>query len=621
MTNPAQALLHRTRPTVGSKFLLAVSVLVLAVLATAAVGTLGLVRMSARSDVLYDRSLAVTQNAADVVAATYAIYETTLYLVSVHDPQLVAQLEVELDQQLIPLAQRRIAVLRRDYAGDPGRVQAVDDVRASLDMYLALRRGGLYAAARDDSLSEASRTALARRTDALMETIITRARRVAGQEKHSAAAVKRDSDATYRSTLAMLAASVAAVLLLGLAVVLGLIRDMVPRIKRYSEFAADFAAGRPATTFTSHGADEIAALGRALIDMVDQREVTRQVEEQQQDRARRAAGRQAEFVDTLQVTRSEDEAQELLQRHLHRSIADSEVVVLRSNNSSNRLLAATELSPDSELATRLVGAEPTACVAIRLGRAQHEGPDRLPLLSCGLCGGGRPTTCEPLLVGGEVIGSVMVSAPAELDPSQDGQIKNNVAQAAPVLANLRSLALAEFRANTDSLTGLPNKRATEDTMRRMVAQATRSLMPLTAVMLDLDHFKAVNDIYGHALGDEVLAAVGTAIKAGLRASDFGGRFGGEEFVLLLPDTSVDGGLVVAEKLRASIASLSIIGVDRPITASLGIAGLLDHAGTMTGLLREIDKAQYAAKAAGRNCCVVADAEAPAPAVAVAAPAS
>jgi diguanylate cyclase (GGDEF)-like protein len=105
-----------------------------------------------------------------------------------------------------------------------------------------------------------------------------------------------------------------------------------------------------------------------------------------------------------------------------------------------------------------------------------------------------------------------------------------------------------------------------------------------------------------------------AIQSGLRASDFAGRFGGEEFLILLPETTVHGAWQVAEQIRRSVAATSVPGVDRDITASLGIAGLLEHGGDATGLLREADRAQYAAKAAGRNRTVVAavapDAEPP-----------
>jgi diguanylate cyclase (GGDEF)-like protein len=166
--------------------------------------------------------------------------------------------------------------------------------------------------------------------------------------------------------------------------------------------------------------------------------------------------------------------------------------------------------------------------------------------------------------------------------------------------------LAEFRANNDSLTGLPNKRATDDTLKRMVAQASRSITPLAAAMLDLDHFKQVNDRFGHAKGDEVLAAVGAALRSCLRASDFAGRFGGEELLLLLPDTSAEGAAPLAERIRSTIASIRVPGVERMITVSIGIADLIQHGGDDAGLLRQADRALYSAKATGRNRVVVAN---------------
>ena len=116
-------------------------------------------------------------------------------------------------------------------------------------------------------------------------------------------------------------------------------------------------------------------------------------------------------------------------------------------------------------------------------------------------------------------------------------MRETVAQSAPVLANLRNLAIAESRALTDVLTGLANKRSIEDTLKRMSAQAGRTLSPLAAVLLDLDHFKQNNDLFGHDRGDDVLAAVGSTITQTLRDSDVAGRYGGEEFLLLLPDTN------------------------------------------------------------------------------------
>jgi diguanylate cyclase (GGDEF)-like protein len=173
-------------------------------------------------------------------------------------------------------------------------------------------------------------------------------------------------------------------------------------------------------------------------------------------------------------------------------------------------------------------------------------------------------------------------------------------QASPVLANLRNLALSQARALTDGLTGLPNRRAADDTLKRMAAHAGRSTSPLGAVLFDLDHFKQINDLAGHEKGDEVLAAVGAAVTSNLRASDFAGRFGGEEFILLLPDTDREGAALVAEKMRQAIAAVDVPGVSRAIRATFGVAALPDDAVEPTLLLRAADRALYLAKSRGRN---------------------
>jgi diguanylate cyclase (GGDEF)-like protein len=178
--------------------------------------------------------------------------------------------------------------------------------------------------------------------------------------------------------------------------------------------------------------------------------------------------------------------------------------------------------------------------------------------------------------------------------------RESVAQAAPVLANLRNLALAEFRAATDGLTGLVNKRAVQDTIKRMVAQASRTVTPLAAIVLDLDHFKQINDSFGHGRGDDVLAAVGAVLSDSVRASDFVGRNGGEEFIALLPNTTVAHATAVAEQIRTAIAAMTVPGVERYITASLGVAEIPAHAGDGDQLLRSADRALYVAKTNGRN---------------------
>jgi diguanylate cyclase (GGDEF)-like protein len=330
--------------------------------------------------------------------------------------------------------------------------------------------------------------------------------------------------------------------------------------------------------------------------------------------ARRSAQRrrtEREFIETLQGADHEDEAQELLQRHVERSVPGAEAVVLRRNASGNVLAASTDPAGVPGLAERLDGAAPRDCLAVRRGTAYARSEGDEPLQPCGICGAlPGASQCTPSLVGGEVIGSLLVTRHKPLGVAAQETVSRAVTQAAPVLANLRNLAIAEHRAATDGLTGLPNARSAREALTRMVAQAGRSTAPLSVIALDLDHFKALNDRHGHQAGDETLAAVGAALRSSLRASDFAGRWGGEEFVVLLPDTDSAGALQVAGKLRELIAGITVPAVPAGVTASLGVAALPEHAGSGDELFRAADRALYAAKAAGRDRVELAGADAP-----------
>jgi diguanylate cyclase (GGDEF)-like protein len=310
---------------------------------------------------------------------------------------------------------------------------------------------------------------------------------------------------------------------------------------------------------------------------------------------------QAEFADTLQIANSEDEAHHLLKRYLERILAATTAVVLNRNNSADRLEAVTPLPIDSPLAETLRGAQPRSCLAARSGRTHAEGGGRPPLLSCPVCAPcPGASSCVPLVVGGEVIGSVLLIRPTPYGEADEQRIRDSVSQAAPVLANLRNLAIAEFRAATDGLTGLPNKRAVSDALKRMFAQASTTRSELALLLLDLDHFKQINDERGHVVGDQVLANVGAVLRGALRGRDFAGRNGGEEFAILLPDTEISGALHIAERVRAAVAEISLAGTDVAVTTSIGVAGFPDHASTPDRLERLADAALYLAKRQGRN---------------------
>ena len=337
-----------------------------------------------------------------------------------------------------------------------------------------------------------------------------------------------------------------------------------------------------------------------------------------QARDRRFAESSSEYTGRLQSTEDEDEAHELLRRQLQRTHPGSRAVVLSRNNSADRLEPRTSLTELPELGPALEHAKPRSCLAVRFAASHLQGGGRQPLTSCEVCGQlPGSSNCEPLLVGGEVIGSVLVNQPATATVPDPMMIRQTVAQAAPVLGNLRNLALAELRAATDILTGLPNQRSVQDTLKRMVAQASRTVTPLAAILVDLDHFKQINDIHGHDRGDEVLAAVGVAFRNVVRDSDFVGRYGGEEFLILLAATDKEGGVRVAEAVRSAIAGIRVTRMDRAVTASCGVAVVPDDAGDAVTLFRAADRALYAAKHAGRDRVHAATTGEPVPAGAVA----
>ncbi|MBI3285816.1 MAG: GGDEF domain-containing protein [Burkholderiales bacterium] len=162
----------------------------------------------------------------------------------------------------------------------------------------------------------------------------------------------------------------------------------------------------------------------------------------------------------------------------------------------------------------------------------------------------------------------------------------------------------EALANRDALTGCFNRRYFMEQATRLLKQGQRSGLPTSLLMLDIDHFKSVNDRYGHAAGDLALRAVAQRLGATLRETDLAARIGGEEFVVLLPDTAREPALTAAERLRLAIqdAGVSVPGLPEPlrVSASLGVALTLADGDTLDALLERADQALYAAKRGGRN---------------------
>lgn len=161
-------------------------------------------------------------------------------------------------------------------------------------------------------------------------------------------------------------------------------------------------------------------------------------------------------------------------------------------------------------------------------------------------------------------------------------------------------------ASTDALTGLMNRRCFEEHFEWTLKNTQRTSEVLSLVMIDIDHFKEINDNYGHQMGDSVLIAIAMAIKEGSRENDFPARWGGEEFIVLLHGADVEQSVMVAERIRENIAEIHLL--DNKISASIGVSTFLPSTCDvsrefMDKCIALVDSALYEAKASGRNCVI------------------
>ncbi|MDX6387084.1 MAG: hypothetical protein QOD85_886, partial [Gaiellaceae bacterium] len=220
----------------------------------------------------------------------------------------------------------------------------------------------------------------------------------------------------------------------------------------------------------------------------------------------------------------------------------------------------------------------------------------------------------PLRAGDSDFGSLVLTADS-FDSEQVEMAASLAAHAVVALDNARLHRIVERQALVDSLTGLANRRSLEETLRSELARAARFNDQVCLVLADLDDFKQVNDKHGHPVGDQVLKEFASALRATVRESDVAGRWGGEEFALVLTGTDSVGGARLAERARARIEGRSIHGpdgVELGVTASFGVASYPDAA-ELGDLLAAADSALYAAKRDGKNRVVVSAEVSPSPA--------
>ena len=328
-----------------------------------------------------------------------------------------------------------------------------------------------------------------------------------------------------------------------------------------------------------------------------------------------------EMAELLQSCRTMDEFSLVVSRFAARIFEHEQGAVFVVNSSRSALELVTQWG--SIQASERVFA-PHGCWALRRGRIHRSGGTGLgPECEHAHCTAGTEYTCIPMMGQGEALGILHIGrqAPGKGGASElsalveESRLRTTIAVAEHValaLANLKLRETLRMQAIRDPLTGLFNRRHMEESLERELARAQRSHSSVAAIMIDIDHFKRFNDTFGHAAADFALRNTSELIRSSIRADDIACRYGGEELLVILPDTSAKDGTTRAEVLRAAISGqqLRFNGVALgAITASFGVAAFPAHTGTSDGLLRNADEALYEAKRKGRNqVCVKRESE-------------
>jgi len=265
---------------------------------------------------------------------------------------------------------------------------------------------------------------------------------------------------------------------------------------------------------------------------------------------------------------------------------------------------------------------PDECWALRRGQL-HRVEGRSGIACRHVTPSSAVTLCIPMQAQSDMLGilHLILAEPASSEDPHEGEeekdplhaAKQKLAvtvteQVALALSNIRLRETLRNQAIRDPLTGLFNRRYLEEVLEQEISRAERNNQQIGVIMIDIDHFKRYNDTYGHEAGDAVLSELGRFLERSLRGGDTPCRYGGEEFMVLLPGASLESALLKAERLREEVKQLNVQHRDRSvgaITLSLGVACYPDQGSTGEGLLRAADQALYQAKVEGRDRVVSA----------------
>jgi len=324
------------------------------------------------------------------------------------------------------------------------------------------------------------------------------------------------------------------------------------------------------------------------------------------DTSREQVARLFEMADVLQSAADYGDANQVLKATASELLPGFSGALYVFNNSRDRLVLSTSWGrPEAALPHESI--PPDQCWALKRGKPHLNRTDGSKL--CCEHHAGDDTVLEiPMIARGEIMGLFQLFATGE-----HAELRlDAVTGLASAIADGMSLALANMglreklrnQALRDPLTGLYNRRYMEDCLQRFVRLADRENREVSVVMVDLDHFKKLNDTHGHAFGDSVLRDTAMTIVGGLRETDIVCRYGGEELVVILPDCNLDRASDKAEMLRTRVAALSQThGAE--ISASFGVASVPYTSSGVMDLLAAADGALYRAKQAGRNRVAVA----------------
>ncbi len=322
--------------------------------------------------------------------------------------------------------------------------------------------------------------------------------------------------------------------------------------------------------------------------------------------ARRQVEELFSMADMLQSATDRGDANDVLRATAVRLLPGFHGALYVFNNSRDRLDLSTTWG---DLATTDVidHIAPAACWALKRGKP-HINTTEPQALCCEHALIPGSTLEIPMAARGEVYGLLAISDGGEDAVERLRQIQPlAIALADAMSLSLSSIALREKLRNQalrDALTGLYNRRFLEEMLDRLTLDAERRKVPIAAIMIDLDHFKRLNDQYGHATGDAALRAVAGAITSVLRATDIACRYGGEELAVLLPDCALNHAVSIGEQMRTAIANATS-GQVASVTASFGVAAIPETSARAGELLAAADAALYLAKQQGRDRVVAA----------------